>query len=251
MKEKKILKKFNIFIFRILLSINVFIIYILEISLVQSKTINVSNENEFKNALQNSNNPNIIITSSFNLSNDYQSLLNSNNKKNNISIKGNSRDIILSFSNKEDYMIFMDYDNISLSNFSFEGNIYFNNCKTVTISSMQWDGKIKSINTKDQQLIFNDINYINKKTYESQWGIYLFGGNYTIEDSLFYGSKLILENIIYVSSYDENNLSQLYINNSHFSGEYKCRILNINFTNLKISSSVHQSGFSKDCGYVI
>eukprot|EP00833_Pecoramyces_ruminatium_P015802 jgi/Orpsp1_1/1189834/evm.model.d7180000074835.1 len=227
----------------------VIIYFFVIIPSIISINIEVSNEIEFKSALENFNNKNIIITSSFNINDNY--LLNSSNNNdnnNNISIKGRSKNIILSFSNIEDYITFKDYDSISLENLTIEGNIYFDNCKNVTISFIQWDGKIKSVNTNDQEITFNNIKYFNNKTYKSQWGINLYGGNYFIKNSSFYGSKLILENIIQVSGYDEETFSQLNISNSYFSGEYKSRVLNTNFVNFSSSNTTYINGFSNYCG---
>jgi len=250
MKEKKFPNNIlNNLISLSSLSINIlllFIIIILLLPCIKANHIDVFNEVEFKNALQSSKNPYITIKSSFSLKEDYRNLSKYYNI-NEIIITGDSRNTILSLSDENNYILFKDYDKILLTNITFKGNVFFDNCNKVEISNLNWNGVIKSMNTNNQEVILKDMLYTNYQNLTELNGIYLNGGKYTLDNSTFIGSKSIEENIIYISG-SGDVLAQLNIKNSRFSGEYECRMLRADYVNLNMEYSIFKNGYSKNNG---
>ncbi|OUM63842.1 hypothetical protein PIROE2DRAFT_20622 [Piromyces sp. E2] len=221
------------------------------INKVFSKKINVSNENEFKNAF-NSNNSEIVLLSSFSLNKKYilNSLL-----TNNIKISGQTNNITLNFDNEQNGFIFNSIENIEINNLKFIGNINFENCKKVTIKSVEFNGLI---NGNNSDISFYKIKYYNTQNIISMYGIYLNNAHLKINESSFYGSKPISNYIIFSTNETginvniNNTSSEMTINNSYFSGEYISGIIKVNVQSIiNIQKSDFVNGYSTDNGSIL
>ncbi|ORX87818.1 hypothetical protein BCR32DRAFT_274239 [Anaeromyces robustus] len=196
------------------------------------KNIQVSNENELKNALKY-NNTSIILTSSLIIKDDY--ILNSELNYN-IKISGLKKNIELKFENETHGLNFNNYNTIEIYNLKYIGNLHFNNCFRITISNVDFNGIIENKFKDQSNMILENFKYQNTQERISYNGIsiipdYESFGNYTIRNSTFYGSKSISEYIISLPYlYDYQYLSNLKIENSYFSGEYTCGIIKAYFT---------------------
>ncbi|ORX47570.1 hypothetical protein BCR36DRAFT_295030 [Piromyces finnis] len=164
----------------------------------------------------------INIDSEIYISNDF--IVNDNHKK--IIIIGKSVETsFIKFENLSNKLYFGEnVKEIEIKNISIIGNIFFNNIKSVFFDSVSITGNIDSYFDIDinDYIKFKNVTY-NPSSYSSDNCINL-SGNVEIVDSTFKGSSQCnnrLFNFFGLEYYD------LYIENSNFSGEYKCGCVNI------------------------
>ncbi|ORX51374.1 hypothetical protein BCR36DRAFT_288434 [Piromyces finnis] len=217
--------------------INHKILYIISILLwidkVILKSIEVSSENEFKDALH-SNYSEIKINSSLTLQEKYKL----NSLRHDLTISGKTNNITLYFNNSNDGFFFNYIDNIEISNLRIIGNLVLESCKNISISNVDFNGLIES---KNSNILFfkSKYSYIQDQAL-SLYGIYLVQSSINIYESRIYGSQSISQYIIYLTKLDKiekninnnnnnkyNNLNKLSISNSHLSGEFKCGIIKV------------------------
>ncbi|OUM56757.1 hypothetical protein PIROE2DRAFT_18501 [Piromyces sp. E2] len=202
----------------------------------------VSNENEFKKAI-NSNYSEIILESSIDLNESI--ILNSLNF--NLIITGKTKNEILSFNNdiEKDGFFLKNVNNVEFSNLTLVGNLNLNNSINLSISNVNFFGLI---NSKNSNIVLKKTSYYYLQNKPSPFGIYLDQSNITIEESSLYGSDSISEYIIYLTetepinqiNHKNNNeyLNKILINHSYLSGQYKSGIIKVDVaSNINIQSS--------------
>jgi len=224
------------------------------VRVIYNKSINVSSEDDFKKAIE-SNYSNIVLNSSISVDGNYT--LNSNIDE--IKISGITRDIKLKFNNEINGLYIENYTNIEISNLSFTGNLFILKCSNTTIFDVDFNGLIQS---SFSNITLQNFKYKNLQSRQSQYGISLDNVIMSISNSEFYGSSSIRDNIIYLVGgevtefinsqdlIDYSYTSQLFINQSFFSGEYKCSIIKTLSSCLRINESVLNNGFTNDNGFV-
>eukprot|EP00833_Pecoramyces_ruminatium_P013002 jgi/Orpsp1_1/1187034/evm.model.d7180000054999.1 len=201
--------------------INIYYLYLfLFISCIYSKSINISNENEFKNAL-NLKYSNIILTSSFSIEENYELSYGDS-----IIISGISKNISITFNNENNGFLFKEYNYIEINNLTFNGNININNCNDTLISNVNFNGLFIGDILFYQYITFENFEYHNFQQETSDYGLILSNGSFSINNSTFYGSRSILKYILYITVNDiEIDIAGLNIFDSYFSGEYISGIL--------------------------
>jgi len=215
---------------------------------VYSNGINVSNEDELNNAL-NQNYTDIIITSSFSIKNNYCFFPGDNNS---INISGITNDIILTIENEDIELQFKEYDYIEIKNLTFNGNIHIINCYYTNIVNIKFNGVFFGDNDDFYFITFKNIEYINSQHKISDYGFIFYNSLVSITGSKFIGSKSISKYILYSESNSEiGYYTSLSINNSYFSGEYMCGIIESlmtisSITNTDFANAVALNGFVAD-----
>ncbi|OUM61677.1 hypothetical protein PIROE2DRAFT_12272 [Piromyces sp. E2] len=234
---------------------SIFLIFFITLSFIRviyNKSIIISNENDFKKAL-NSHYSNIVLNSSISIEENYK--LNSNIDE--IKITGITKDIILNFKNEEDGLNIENCMNFEINNLTFTGNLFISKCSNTSLSNIDFNGLIQS---SFSNIILQNFKYNNFQKQKSQYGIFLNNVSLNITNSSFYGSSSITNNILYITSSGVNltlnstmneNSSILNINDSYFSGEYKCGILKTYSTYLMLINSKLEKGLTYDNGAVL
>ncbi|ORX46593.1 hypothetical protein BCR36DRAFT_372055 [Piromyces finnis] len=239
-------KKYNYLKYQILYVKYIFLI-LQWINIV--KSIYVSNENEFKKALE-SGDCDIILQSSFSLRENYT--IDSYN--NNIKIYGKTKDITLNFINEQDGFYFNTLKTVEISNLKYIGNINLKNCNNTIISNVKYNGLIHGNNSN---ILFYNSTYFNTQDNLSLYGVYLNNSSFEIKESSLYGSKSILKYILFitveVSKNKSNNIySELKIMDSYLSGEYVTGIIKADSHSIiNIQNTEFIKGYSSDNGSIL
>eukprot|EP00833_Pecoramyces_ruminatium_P011529 jgi/Orpsp1_1/1185561/evm.model.c7180000094371.1 len=231
--------------FNIIFYIYILFTYILNNS--YSHSIYVSNEDEFKNALNlnlNYTDVDIILTSSITLKNNYVLF----SKGYNLQISGITRSITLTFENENHELQLNNFSFVEISNLTFVGNLHLISCDESYISYITFNGLFKNENLYDyydnQFLSFENVEYYNLQNKVSPYGITLSCGINYINNSTLYGSKSISDYLInIISKHDEIYSTILYSDDSYFSGEYTCGIIKCDKSYLNVYGSSFVNGF--------
>lgn len=206
----------------IFISINIYLYFAFVISYnVHSESINVSNEREFKKALDLKYSD-IILTSSFSIEENY--ILFSGNS---IKISGIEQDIALTFTNENNEIQFNEFNSIEISNITYNGNINIINCNETLISNINFNGIFTGNFDKNQLIIFDNIKYHNLQNKISEYGFIFNNGEIEINNSYIYGSNSISNYIFMLNNQNDEKMTNTFLKiyNSHISGEYTCGII--------------------------
>ncbi|ORX46591.1 hypothetical protein BCR36DRAFT_297134 [Piromyces finnis] len=230
------------------ISIVIYFIILSSLNTVNTKSITIFSENDFRKAL-NSDYSNIIFKSSISIEGNYT--LNSSIDK--INITGISKDVILKFKNDIDGLYINDCNIVNIYNLTLVGNLFISDSFNITISDVNINGLIQ---TSSSNVFLNKVTYNNNQSQKSQYGIIQNKGFLTIYNSYFYGSSSITENILYVTNDKKEEIENyenalLTIINSNFTGEYECGIIKASSYRLYIQYSNFERGFTYDNGAVL
>jgi len=217
---------------------------------VYTKSINVTNEDELKNAFE-LNYSDIILQSSISIGKKY--ILNSSLTNKNVKISGKSSNIALSFRSEQDGFYFNAFENIEISSLIFIGNVNFENCTKISFTNIEFNGLI---NGKNSDISIYQSEYYNTQSIKSMYGIYLDNTLLEIKKSKFYGGESLNYIIFITDELSEDKNIDLFsggltISESYFSGEYNSGIINVNVkSEINIQNSEFVKGYS-DFGLVL
>jgi len=202
----------------------------------------VQNEKDLINVLSGDEKEVVInLDSTIDISNDII-IYNSYEK---LSIIGKSVDTsILNFKDISGKLHFAQkVKEIELKNISIIGNIYFDNNKIISISSVSLTGNINSNFDTDNEFIKIE-NFKYKSSAFQSVNCLDLSGNIEIKNSEFYGSSSCLNRLINFEGLEKYKLS---IQDSYFSGEYSCLFINVNKgLNITINGSTFEKGFGNE-----
>lgn len=184
--------------------------------------VNVSTPEEFKNALESSNDITLIIKNKIEFNESEK--ISIGNSVSEIEIKGVSPNTSKLIINEENGLIFSEnIKNIIISDITIDSSIFFNDNKNITIENVNIDGFISgnfsSLSDNSFRIIKTVFNHPKKPISNL---LKIIEGNIEIDNCQFYGNENLLVGAISIHNQKNlKNYGKVSIDHSLIDGGYK------------------------------